>query len=100
MEEKKEQLALRLKTLEKALSSLEEALSQPYSVFIRDATIQRFEYTFELSWKLLRRVAKIEGREANSPRQAIRVTYETGIIKDIDLWFEMLEDRNKNITCL
>lgn len=44
---------------------------------------------------MFKRVAKIEGRDANSPRQAIRVAYEIGIIEDIDSWFEMLEDRNR-----
>lgn len=72
MEEKRAELALRLETLERALATLEEALAQPFSVIVRDAAIQRFEYTFELAWKLFRKVARIEGLEVNSPRQAIR----------------------------
>ncbi|KKM12985.1 hypothetical protein SY88_00795 [Clostridiales bacterium PH28_bin88] len=95
MEEKKAELALRLKTLEQALVTLEEALAQPFSVIVRDATIQRFEYTFELAWKLFRKVARIEGVEVNSPRQAIRAAYDAGLLEDIDLWFELLEDRNR-----
>ncbi|KKM11021.1 hypothetical protein SY88_10595 [Clostridiales bacterium PH28_bin88] len=95
MEEKKAELSLRLKTLEQALVTLEEALAQPFSVIVRDATIQRFEYTFELAWKLFRKVARIEGVEVNSPRQAIRAAYDAGLLKDIDLWFELLEDRNR-----
>jgi nucleotidyltransferase substrate binding protein (TIGR01987 family) len=95
MEEKKAELALRLETLERALATLEEALAQPFSVIVRDATIQRFEYTFELAWKLFRKVARIEGLEVNSPRQAIRAAYDAGLLEDIDLWFELLEDRNR-----
>ena len=95
MEEKKTELALRLKTLEQALITLEEALAQSFSVIVRDATIQRFEYTFELAWKLFRKVARIEGIEVNSPRQAIRAAYDVGLLEDIDLWFELLEDRNR-----
>ena len=91
MEEKKTELALRLKTLEQALITLEEALAQSYSVIVRDATIQRFEYTFELAWKLFRKVARIEGIEVNSPRQAIRAAYDVGLLEDIDLWFELLD---------
>ncbi|WXJ86724.1 hypothetical protein MHOCP_07400 [Moorella humiferrea] len=49
MEEKRAELALRLETLERALATLEEALAQPFSVIVRDAAIQRFEYTFELA---------------------------------------------------
>lgn len=79
MEEKKAELALRLKTLEQALFTLDEVLTQPFSVIVRDATIQRFEYTFELAWKLFRKLAGIEGLEANSPRQAIRAAYDVGL---------------------
>ncbi|WXJ86725.1 hypothetical protein MHOCP_07410 [Moorella humiferrea] len=32
--------------------------------------------------------------EVNSPRQAIRAAYDAGLLEDIDLWFEFLEDRN------
>lgn len=37
-----------------------------------DATIQRFEFCFELAWKLMKTVLEYEGIEANSPRSCIR----------------------------
>ena len=95
MEEKKTEFTLRLKTIEQALATLETALAEPFTIIVRDAAIQRFEYTFELAWKLFRKVGKIEGQDVNSPRQAIRAAFEAGVIDDIDLWFEMLEDRNR-----
>jgi len=57
-----------LTTFEKALLSLEKALEQPKNEFIRDSVIQRFEYTYELAWKMLRRflVADV-GSEALAP---------------------------------
>ena len=61
---------------------------------VRDASIQRFEYCFELAWKLLKKRLKVEGIVVNSLRQAIRQAYENGLIEDVDAWFEMLEDRN------
>ncbi|MDF1654321.1 MAG: nucleotidyltransferase substrate binding protein [Coxiellaceae bacterium] len=36
-----------LDPLEKALNSLQKALEEPKDEFIRDATIQRFEYSFK-----------------------------------------------------
>ena len=50
--------------------------------------------TFELSWKLLRRIAQVEGSEVESPWQAIRTAAEAGLLQNVDLWFEMVECRN------
>jgi nucleotidyltransferase substrate binding protein (TIGR01987 family) len=85
---------MHLETLEQALALLEEVLSEPFSALVRDAAIHRFEYTFELSWKLLRRIAQVEGQKAESPWQAIRAAAETGLLQNVDLWFEMVECRN------
>lgn len=38
-----------------ALAVLNTALMQPKDEFTRDATILRFEYTYELAWKSLKR---------------------------------------------
>ena len=95
MEEKIHELYFHLKMLKTALNTLEEILEQPFSLIIRDATIQRFEYTFELAWKLFRKAAIIEGIKVGSPRQAIRAMYDVGLLDDIDTWFEMMNDRNR-----
>lgn len=95
MEGKARELALHIDVLEQALGTLEEALATPYAVIVRDATIQRFEYTFELAWKMFRKVAKVEGIETGSPRQAIRAAYDVKVLGEVDVWFELLEDRNR-----
>lgn len=94
MEEEIKKLSLQLKSLKKAFETLKEALQEPYATLVRDAAIQRFEYTFELTWKVLRRVAKIEGLESDSPRQTLRNAFQLNLLKDMDLWFQFLEDRN------
>ena len=38
---------------QRALDSLESILTEPFSVIVRDATIQRFEYSSEAVWKAL-----------------------------------------------
>jgi nucleotidyltransferase substrate binding protein (TIGR01987 family) len=51
-------MKLELSSFEKALASLEEALAEydrTQSQFVKDACIQRFEYTYELAHKLLKR---------------------------------------------
>ena len=44
---------LDLSSLTKALESLDVALAKDKDEFIRDSVIQRFEFTYELSWKFL-----------------------------------------------
>jgi len=80
-----------------ALRRLEEALKEDItksSTFI-DGTIQRFEFTFELAWKLLRMILLNEGIESNTPRAVLKEAYLAKLISDGEGWIDMLEDRNK-----
>ena len=45
----------------KALGRLEEALQAPTSDLARDASIQRFEFTFEPAWKSATTAAAPDG---------------------------------------
>jgi len=83
-----------LTAFESALSRLSDALAQPKSEWLRDASIQRFEFTIELAWKTLARFAQREGIECASPRQAFRAAFKLGWIEDDDIWLAMVEDRN------
>lgn len=56
-------MALLLTPLEKAVASLALALEQPKNEFIRDALMQRFEYTYELCWNMLRRKISLDHAE-------------------------------------
>ena len=80
--------------LRQALARFKEALELPATHIHRDATIQRFEFCFELSWKLMVSIAKYEGIDAFGPRDAIRTAAQTGCINDPGAWFAMLEARN------
>lgn len=54
----------------KAYNRLTEGLNlEPQNSIIIDGVIQRFEFTFELSWKLLKAYLEYQGYAgANSPR--------------------------------
>ena len=86
-----------LSSLKSALKSLKSALEQEYNEFTRDAAIQRFEYTFELSWKAMKRTLKEEGLETGSPKQVFRSAFEAKIIEDVDIWFALLKERNLTV---
>ena len=91
--------SLSTREYEKALTSLKEAFSafmgeadESRKKLFRDATIQRFEFTVELAWKVS---IKFLGRPATSPKPVIREMAQSGLITDIQAWFEAIEARNK-----
>ena len=86
----------RLADFEKALQRLKEVLSEDpaKTSAIIDGTIQRFEFTFELAWKLARDVLQHSGIEVNNPRTVIKELFKTEIIQNGDAWVQMLDDRN------
>lgn len=84
-----------LTPLKKAIRSLKNVLMQPKDEFMRDATIQRFEYTYELSWKLLKRYLFQESAiEEFSIKNLYREAARQNIIKDVEVWFQYHAVRN------
>lgn len=81
----------------KSLKRLREALSENLSKgsIVVDGTIQRFEFTFELAWKLAKAILEYQGLRASSPRSVIKEAFREKFITDGDGWIDMLEDRNK-----
>lgn len=92
----KEQLLLKWEDYHKALHRLEIALSKTLDEddLYLDATIQRFEFTFELAWKLMKAVLEYEGIEATSPRSSIREAWKQHLIGDAEKWLDMQVKRN------
>jgi len=87
----------RMKSLGDALTRLEEALAIPLDqgrVAI-DVTIHRFEFTFELFWKTLKRFLSAEGIEVRSPRETLQKAYQLKWIDNEQLWLNMMRDRNE-----
>ncbi|ASK62357.1 nucleotidyltransferase [Virgibacillus phasianinus] len=85
-----------LANLEKALARLEEALDEDdmNSLYI-DGTIQRFEFTFELFWKTIKRLLEEEGIEAKTPKETLKQAYAIDWLQDEHAWLQMLRDRNE-----
>ena len=92
--------SLVLTSLEKALASLEEILTYPKNPIVRDSAIQRFEYTFELSFKFLKRFLKMTTASAQAIEQydykeVIREGARLGFIREPEAWFAYREARNE-----
>ena len=93
-----DKLTEKLDTACNALKTLQELIGQENIPIIhRDAAIQRFEYTFEATWKAAKiYLTRIEGIEAASPKKVIRSCFQVGILteKQTQLGLEMVDDRN------
>ena len=79
-----------------ALERLQEALNQEPTEFIIDGTIHRFEFTFELAWKLIKSYLEYMGMVdiTGSPRETIQNGFKQGIIEDGEGWINMMLARN------
>lgn len=91
-----------ISSLRQALATLDEALAAralaPEDKLVRDACIQRFEYSYELAYKSLRRYL-----EATEPRgvaelsfpKLIRLGYDRGLLfESWDIWSAFRDARN------
>lgn len=99
MEEKTERWRQRLATFGKALARMDEVVtlwhSRKLSDLERDGMIQRFEYTQELAWKLLKNYIEYQGEaQLGGSRDTIRQAFRLGLIENSEPWFDMLESRN------
>ena len=92
-----EKLRKRLQTCQAALSTLDEAVHLPLGLIVRDASIQRFEYSFEIVWKLLKGyLEQQEGILSSSPKSSFREALQTGLLsaEETELCLTMTDDRN------
>jgi nucleotidyltransferase substrate binding protein (TIGR01987 family) len=91
-------MKLDLSSLRNAITSLQAALEKEKDEFIRDSVIQRFEYTYELSWKFLARHLEQDIGSATvdtlSRRDLYRIGSEKGLLRDAAVWFEYHTARN------
>jgi nucleotidyltransferase substrate binding protein (TIGR01987 family) len=81
-----------------ALDTLEKIVPLEETDIVRDATIQRFEYTYELAWKMIKRHLEWSGAvEADSlPRKELfREAARVKLIEDAEVWFEYHQARNQ-----
>jgi nucleotidyltransferase substrate binding protein (TIGR01987 family) len=88
----------RFENLSKALSRLHEALKgtahEPNNHLYQIALIGAFQFTFELSWKTMKDYLMYNGVQVSLPREVIKQAFHHQLVKDGQVWIDMLEDRN------
>lgn len=80
--------------LKQAVGRLDEALAAEPTQLHKDAAIQRFEFTFELVWKLMQETDDYLGKKVFGPKPSIRTAAELDLIADPESWLEFLKWRN------
>ena len=80
--------------LREAMEIVEE---REVSQLEKEGIIQRFEYTWELAWKVLRDYLTYQGVviDTATPRATIRAAFAANVITNGEVWMETLDARNK-----
>ncbi len=79
------------------LKSMENVLDKRLIDGIENGMIQKFEYSIELCWKLIKQFLKQEdGIDAKTPKQSIKEFYLAGYIDEDNYLklIDMIDDRN------
>lgn len=89
----------RFENYKKAFSQLKEAMElmdvRELSKLEKQGTIQAFEYTHELAWKMLKDFLEYKGNtDIYGSKDAVRNSFKLGIIEDGDSWMQMIKSRN------
>ena len=94
-----ERIKERIAVARQALSTLKDILPMPKDPVVRDAAIQRFEYTFEAVWKSAQMYLKsLESLEAGSPKSAIRMSFQVGLLNEETARMAMIMADDRNLT--
>ena len=88
----------RFSNFEKALLKLSEVIEKKeiLSDLEKEGLIQRFEFTHELSWQVMKDFLIYDGiQNIIGSRSAVREAFNKGIISNGEVWMEMIESRNR-----
>ena len=87
-----------IKQFEKAVRRLEEVLNMSETDVIRDSAIQRFEFTLDISWKMLKALLEEEkGIICVSPKECFREAYRQGVVNYDEDWIKFVDMRNETV---
>lgn len=80
-----------------ATDRLADVLAQEKNEFMRDSAIQRFEFTFDLAWKLVKAFLEERGRTCTSPKECFRIAYQEKLTDYDTFWLTLTDMRNKTV---
>jgi nucleotidyltransferase substrate binding protein (TIGR01987 family) len=86
----------RFNSYQKALSQLTKFIEkEKLNELEEQGLIQAFEYTYELAWNVMKDYYEYQGTEnIQGSRDAFRLAFQRGLIKDGDGWMKMITSRS------
>lgn len=91
----------RFANFEKAFFQLKQGI-ETYGgnteAIIKEGIIQRFEFTHELAWKVMKDFLEYEGyQNITGSRSATRGAFNIDLLEEGQAWMDMIESRNKTV---
>jgi nucleotidyltransferase substrate binding protein (TIGR01987 family) len=86
-----------LEILEKAYKMLESFITHKSSEQEQAGIIKSFEFCYELSWKIMKRILSEKGVDVSSPKDVFREAAKNKLINNPKPWFEFLKKRNRTV---
>ena len=89
----------RFNNFKRALIKLTDAIqlsqTRPLSELEQQGLIQGFEFVHELAWNVLKDFLEYDGiQNIVGSRSTVREAFKRGILKDGQVWIDMIESRN------
>jgi len=84
--------------LKSALAFFERTCGDNADEYIAvEALIKCFEFTFELAWQTMKDFVSYQGagRTINGSRDSIRCAAQFELIANVEIWMDMVDDRNR-----
>ena len=91
----------RFNNYKKAVAALERSVvaarERNLNEMEEQGLVQGFEFTFELSWKLLKDYLESKGfKDFHGSRDTYRLAFQEGLISNGEIWMEMIDSRNRS----
>ena len=85
-----------IKQYRQAVKRFKEVLEHEKSDIVRDAAIQRFEFSFDLAWKTLKAfLEENKGIVCGAPKECFKEAYRQKLLDYDNFWLKMTDWRNK-----
>jgi len=91
----------RFNSYKKALAVLERAVvaanERNLNEMEEQGLVKGFEFTFELSWKLLKDYLESKGfKDFHGSKDTFKLAFQEGLISDGEIWMAMIDNRNRS----